>query len=428
MNARAIHRLLRAASATACAALLAAGTLTASPAVAAQGPNASGFVPTSSVPADQLARFSSIARSPENGAETRAGTAHAAPTPAVADALADDPGLEEECAKHPEADSPTGWIKNRFEMCVHRHYDLVLATPDRSVTLGRLRFDAWVLGFAYDGQRKVDYVVSVKDIIDEPVPGEDSSKWSISQDVNFSGQGSGSVTKPDKQSRVELIGSWKQQPLWTLTYTAPDKGPLYDQGDQQIVKADLTLSMRVTSPNTRTSPWSEFGAAKSNVRFDYAGPVAGKYKGTVFTDGRAELVMKLSDPAVRESALHIKDAQNNPERTFPSFNGKSIPGAKQPLHRLIDRAKQDENRRVAIATCNEVWGDYSGSGLQCDEYPFSSTYEGANQKDSAGNLVNRYSARLIDGKDNGDGGNMIKDVFTINRILDNDPFYVTIVP
>ncbi len=41
---------------------------------------------------------------------------------------------------------------------------------------------------------------------------------------------------------------------------------------------------------------------------------------------------------------------------------------------------------------------------------------------------NRYSARLIDGKDNGDGGNMIKDIFTTNRILDNDPFYVTIVP
>ncbi|MGW2378262.1 NucA/NucB deoxyribonuclease domain-containing protein [Kitasatospora sp. NPDC001683] len=88
----------------------------------------------------------------------------------------------------------------------------------------------------------------------------------------------------------------------------------------------------------------------------------------------------------------------------------------------MDRAKQDENRKVAIATCNEVWGDYSGSGLQCDEYPFSSTYEGANKGDK------RYSARLIDGKDNGDGGNMIKDVFTTNRILDNDPFYVTIVP
>lgn len=348
--------------------------------------------------------------------------------PAAASAVADDPGLEEECAKHPEAVTPTGWIKNRFETCVHRHYDLALRTKDGSVMIGRLQFDAWVLGFAYDGQRRVDYVVSVKDIIDQPVPGEDSSKWTISQDINVGGQGSGSVTKPAKQNRVEPIGSWKQQPQWILTYTSPDNGPLYDQGDQQIVDADMTLSLGVTSPSAPNMPWSDFGAAKSNVRFDYAGPVAGKYKGTVFKDARVELVMKLSDPAVRESALHIRDAQNNPERTFPSFAGKSIPGAKQPLHRLIDRSKQDDNRKVAIATCRDIWGDYTNSGLQCDEYPFSSTYEGANQKDSVGNLVNRYSARLIDGKDNGDGGNLIKDVFTVNRILDNDPFYVTIVP
>ncbi|WP_418952621.1 NucA/NucB deoxyribonuclease domain-containing protein, partial [Streptomyces pyridomyceticus] len=59
---------------------------------------------------------------------------------------------------------------------------------------------------------------------------------------------------------------------------------------------------------------------------------------------------------------------------------------------------------------------------QCDDYPFSSTYEGANKGD------NRYSARLIDGKDNGGRVNMIKDVLATNRILDNDPFYVTIVP
>ncbi|MET8627882.1 NucA/NucB deoxyribonuclease domain-containing protein [Kitasatospora sp. NPDC004669] len=118
----------------------------------------------------------------------------------------------------------------------------------------------------------------------------------------------------------------------------------------------------------------------------------------------------------------MRDAQNNPERTFPSFNGKSVPGAKQPLHRLIDRDKQDENRSVAIATCREVWDDCANSGLQCDECPFSSTYEGANKGD------NRYSARLIDGKDNGSGGNMIKAVFETNRLLDNDPFYVTIVP
>ncbi|MET8626346.1 NucA/NucB deoxyribonuclease domain-containing protein [Kitasatospora sp. NPDC004669] len=428
MNARAIRRLLRAASATACAALLAAGTLSASPAVAVQDPDTSGFVPTSSVPVDQLARFNSIARSHGNSAGTQTGTVDAAPTPAAAGALADDPGLDEECAKHPEADSPTGWIKNRFETCVHRHYDLALRTKDGSVMIGRLRFDAWVLGFAYDGQRKVDYVVSVKDIIDEPVPGEDSSKWTISQDVNVGGQGPGSVTKPAKQSRVEPIGSWKQQPLWTLTYTSPDNGPLYDQGDQQIVNADMMLSMGVTSPSAPNIPWSDFGAAKSNVRFDYAGPIAGKHKGTVFTNARVELVMKLSDPAVRESARHIADAQNNPERTFPSFNGKTIPGAKEPLHRLVDREAQKKNRAAAIKTCEDIWGDYTKSGLECDEYPFASTYEGANSKDSSGNAVNRYSARLIDGDDNGKGGNMIGEVYSVNRLLDNDPFYVKIIP
>ncbi|MFG2918935.1 hypothetical protein ACGF0D_39395 [Kitasatospora sp. NPDC048298] len=70
---------------------------------------------------------------------------------------------------------------------------------------------------------------------------------------------------------------------------------------------------------------------------------------------------------------------------------------------LVDRDKQEENRKVAITTCRGIRGDYANSALQCDEYPFSSTYEGANQKDSAGKPVNRYSARLIDGKDNGDG-------------------------
>ncbi|CAM5590162.1 putative protein OS=Kitasatospora aureofaciens OX=1894 GN=GCM10010502_61820 PE=4 SV=1 [Kitasatospora aureofaciens] len=145
--------------------------------------------------------------------------------------------------------------------------------------------------------------------------------------------------------------------------------------------------MRVTSPNTRTSPWSEFGAAKSNVRFDYAGPVAGKYKGTVFTDGRAELVMKLSDPAVRESALHIKDAHNIPQRTFPSFNGKEHPrGRSSPCTASSTVPSRTRTARTAIATCNEVWGDYSGSGLQCDEYPFSSTYEARTRKTAQATL------------------------------------------
>ncbi|MFF9405804.1 NucA/NucB deoxyribonuclease domain-containing protein [Streptomyces anandii] len=109
-----------------------------------------------------------------------------------------------------------------------------------------------------------------------------------------------------------------------------------------------------------------------------------------------------------------------PERTFPSFAGKTVPGEKEPLHRLIDKDKQKANRAKSIAQCKTVWGDYSGTGLECDEYPFASTKEGSNKGD------NRYSVRLISGTDNRAGGNRLDEMYTLNRVLDGDPFYVKI--
>jgi hypothetical protein len=65
-------------------------------------------------------------------------------------------------------------------------------------------------------------------------------------------------------------------------------------------------------------------------------------------------------------------------------------------------------------------GDYTGSGLECDEYPFASTEEGSTKGD------NRFSVRLIDGPDNRKGGEYINAVYTLNRVLNGDPFYVKI--
>lgn len=99
-----------------------------------------------------------------------------------------------------------------------------------------------------------------------------------------------------------------------------------------------------------------------------------------------------------------------------------MPGRDEPLHRLINAAKQQENRDAAISTCNEVWGDYRGTGLECDEYPFASTKEGAAAGDD------RYSARLIDGTDNRTGGQRLNAMHTVNRMLDGGAFYVKTVP
>ncbi|MFI9568841.1 NucA/NucB deoxyribonuclease domain-containing protein [Streptomyces rishiriensis] len=65
-------------------------------------------------------------------------------------------------------------------------------------------------------------------------------------------------------------------------------------------------------------------------------------------------------------------------------------------------------------------GDYAGSGLQCDEYPFASTKEGSPKGD------NRFSVRLIDGPDNRRGGERLAAIYTLNRVLDGDAFYMKI--
>lgn len=101
--------------------------------------------------------------------------------------------------------------------------------------------------------------------------------------------------------------------------------------------------------------------------------------------------------------------------------GNLVPGAAaEPLHRLVNTAQQQANRDAAAATCKDVWNTYDGTKLNCDEYPFSSTVEGAAKGDR------RYSARLIPSADNQKAGSMLNSTFTANRVLDGDAFSVSV--
>ncbi|MFB7260732.1 NucA/NucB deoxyribonuclease domain-containing protein [Streptomyces nojiriensis] len=347
------------------------------------------------------------------------------PAPVISSQNAQQEGdLRTECASRAEAKTPKGWIKNRFEMCVHRPTYLKL-TDSRRRLRGELWFDLWILGFSYDGSRRVDYTSSIENIRTKAVSGENPANWKIEQSFTHKIETQGSdvnpqINQPANTLQNGTIAEWTAKPFWQLTYTSPDTGKL-EVGNNQVVRGEINLGMKVTSPTAL--PWEDRVMAKSNIRFDYVGRAAGKYKGTVFTDARVELVMSLKNPEVDQSARHILDAQQFPERTFPSWAGKTVPGGSgQPLHRMIDPAKLKDQRDESIKQCRNVWGDYSGSGLECDEYPFASTYEGSLKGD------NRYSVRLIDGADNRKGGELIQKVYEENRLIDNDAFYVKIIP
>ncbi|MEU4674700.1 NucA/NucB deoxyribonuclease domain-containing protein [Amycolatopsis sp. NPDC023774] len=92
------------------------------------------------------------------------------------------------------------------------------------------------------------------------------------------------------------------------------------------------------------------------------------------------------------------------------------------MHRTLNSATQTANNNAARATCAAVWGPYDGNLLNCDEYPFASTQEGA----GPGN--GNYSARLIDAGDNQAAGRWLDSNYTLNRIIDGDPYYIAITP
>ncbi|MFF8974419.1 NucA/NucB deoxyribonuclease domain-containing protein [Streptomyces sp. NPDC014995] len=55
----------------------------------------------------------------------------------------------------------------------------------------------------------------------------------------------------------------------------------------------------------------------------------------------------------------------------------------------------------------------------CDEYPFASTWQGANTGGS-------YSQRMIDAKQNSGGGRALSLFYLYNRIIEKDRFLVWI--
>ncbi|MFD4190812.1 NucA/NucB deoxyribonuclease domain-containing protein [Amycolatopsis thermoflava] len=350
----------------------------------------------------------------------------APPTAAASDATAsavatldDQQDLRQECQQHAEADSAQGWIKSRFESCHRHHYDLVLARRGTNERIGTLAFDLWVLGFAYDGTRRVDYVASAENIIvSQEAADADPTQWGI--DMRFSAavvNSAGSIANPN-QARTALLGSWDTTPQWTITYTSPSDTATDPYG---IVNGNVQLTLGVYGEGGDITPWSDDTLRYSNIRFDSAGRVAGKNEGAVFTNARVVIPFSLSSPTFPQSARHYNDAINNPVLTFPS-GPKNVPGVNAPLHRTLNATIQDANNRAARKTCDEVWGPYDGTLLNCDEYPFATTQEGAAKGDG------NYSARLIDARDNQAAGSWLVSNYTLNRLLDGDAFYIAITP
>jgi hypothetical protein len=145
--------------------------------------------------------------------------------------------------------------------------------------------------------------------------------------------------------------------------------------------------------------------------------------------------MKISDPAITESAQFIWDAQNAIALTYPGIVGKYVPGNQgktEPLHRLFyDSKLSDANRRTSVASCVKNWGtNYTvrpdGQSNDCDEYPFAKTYEGSFTVTD--NMIRSYAVRPLLATHNQKVGSRLGLFMAEDHLLDGDAYYVTATP
>jgi hypothetical protein len=194
---------------------------------------------------------------------------------------------------------------------------------------------------------------------------------------------------------------------------------------------------RVNYHEMRIQLTSATGSTSFNQSFRCDAAAYASGGGCIFHEVEATLHYNLTGNGVDSVAAHIKKAQEDPANVYPGGIGTEIPGGRasgKPLTRLYPgmdanaQAYYDANNRVAKATCQKYDPNYGNSTMQCDEYPFRSTWEGAHFTETTPGAKWKYSARMVDGAENGLAGSALGVWYTQDHILAKDAFWVQIDP
>ncbi|MFP8903927.1 NucA/NucB deoxyribonuclease domain-containing protein [Streptomyces atacamensis] len=322
-----------------------------------------------------------------------------------------------DCQNEPYSYTDSGLVIDHFSWCQASYYDVEIKRCTSSgscTTVGKANFRLTTIGHGTDGDRKVEFVTLMDDVTLTGDVGQVSSQL-LRISMECTPYSSAQCTADANNGKTDTISGWQSVPSTFFRFTSPLTG---STGTDQISWYDFHSTLTLVGANS-----VEMGG--NGFRCDSATYVYNK--GCVF-----DLVIELwydlsvSNPDVDETAYHIYEAQYWPDRTVPSWEGKTVPGSidsSEPLTRVYhDKSLRDANHRKAVSTCRQYFGDdYAQRGLDCDEYPFQSTLQGA----AAGD--NRYSARALTSSDNQNAGNLLGQWYGSQRILDGDPFYVAII-
>jgi len=352
--------------------------------------------------------------------------AHAHALSAATPLTGQDDMTVDECRAHPSAFSGAGYGKSRFISCQAATITLTHEVCDLfgCDILGVGTFDMTDLQHGNNGSRFVDIVQVL-------------GNWHLSGDIGSTTltsqmQCAAAATGPCLPDGVfggpytATVAEWAAGGAFASNFFEFSQPDSSGTGPDLVSFADLNWGFTLTAPG---APPASASGPPSRFRCDAAPYIVSTAAGPgcVFAWVTETLHYSLTGPAA-QAASHIWVAQNFPGVTLPPKANKAIPGAPgtSPLHRTTDQQLIDAHRATARTTCNRYFPGYARMGLQCDEYPFARTLEGA---DSA---TDNYSASPILARDNQSAGGSLGNFYSFRRLLGdsifNDPFFVQIDP
>lgn len=186
-----------------------------------------------------------------------------------------------------------------------------------------------------------------------------------------------------KSTKDVVDRSWTSSAMWTFS-TVPDA--------QNIAKGETPAFMQVRCD-----------------RIDYLAQNSGE--GCVYGDQPGNLVLRISDDTITESAAWIREAQQK-LFTHPGLRGWQV------LHRSFPH-QLEANRSVSRPVCDRL---PKKEGQSCDEYPFASTREGA----AYGPQGQYWDIKAVNAKHNSNVGNKVSQMYSQERFFYGDTFYVEV--
>ncbi|NUT32184.1 MAG: hypothetical protein HOV79_03820 [Hamadaea sp.] len=335
-----------------------------------------------------------------------------------------DPAFVQECRDR------NGWVKNRYEWCKYA-FAYEIRFDSSGVRSAFMFMNIELIGYGRDdGVREVAMHGRPTSVL---FGGSYNALTPFTLDIDCAG---GDPGCSDSDSQTAPLGVWFSRSLtgeW-FTWTVRSDENASPEPFIRLLYHRFDISARFPSGDTDTT--QNFG-----IRCDSAPYFNNKPKACIFTDVLPHLQYSIKDENgnytnQREVAEHIREAQDNPNATYPpELHDKEIPGKytgdqhEGYLNRIPGKDSTypppDDyfaNERVQRSICATLTPDPAIVDPQCDEYPFKSTLQGL------ASPVWDYSVKYVTGSQNASAGAILGNYYTGDRILyfDDDRFYVEI--